>query len=29
MVYLLGEQLQETTTDYVLKNNTPAVFIVN
>lgn len=28
MVYLLGEQLQETTTDYVLKNNTPAVFIV-
>lgn len=29
MVYLLGEQLQETTTDYVLKNNIPAVFIVN
>lgn len=29
MVYLLGEQLQETSTDYVLQNDAPAVFIVN
>lgn len=29
MVYLLGEQLQETSTDYVLQNGAPAVFILN
>ena len=29
MVYLLGEQLQETSTDYVLQNDAPAVFILN
>lgn len=29
MVYLLGEQLQETSTEYVLKNDIPAVFILN
>lgn len=29
MVYLLGEQLNETTTEYVLQNDIPAVFILN
>jgi len=29
MVYLLGEQLEETSTEYVLQNDVPAVFILN
>lgn len=29
MVYLLGEQLNETSTEYVLQNDIPAVFILN
>jgi magnesium transporter len=29
MVYLLGEQLTETTTEYVLENDVSAIFIIN
>jgi magnesium transporter len=29
MVYLLGEQLQETSKEYVVQNNIPAIFVLN